>query len=282
MYGYVQICKPELKFREFDTYRTYYCGLCHSLHEKFGSIGQFFLSYDITFLSLLLDSLYEPEETHMSARCIAHPLKKQNYIHSEVIEYAADMSLILSAYKLEDDWQDDGNYLKKVVFKLISNKNNALRETYTKKINVIDEELKKLRKIENENSSDPVLPAMCFGNILSEILVFKEDIWEEKLRTIGFHLGCFIYISDAFDDITKDQKKKRYNPFIKKDVHDAGFIDEIENLLRIMIAPAAEAFEYLPIIKNVEILRNILYAGVWTSFKKRKNEYLNNTDDKKQ
>ncbi len=90
-----------------------------------------------------------------------------------------------------------------------------------------------------------------------------------------------IYILDAFDDLPKDKKKNSYNPFLSKDVNDAKFIDETEELLRIIIAPAAEAFEYLPVIKNVEILRNILYAGIWTSFKKRKSEYLNNNINEK-
>lgn len=281
MYGYIQICKPELKFREFDSYRTYYCGLCHSLHEKFGSIGQFLLSYDITFLTLLLDSLYEPKEICTSKRCIAHPIKKQLYIQSEVTEYAADMSLLLSAYKFEDDWYDDNSYFKKIIYKLISKKNNKLKEIYIKKVSIIEKELKKLHELEKNNSSDPMLPAICFGNILSEILAFREDVWEEKLRIIGFHLGCYIYILDAFDDLPKDKKKNSYNPFLSKDVNDAKFIDETEELLRIIIAPAAEAFEYLPVIKNVEILRNILYAGIWTSFKKRKSEYLNNNINEK-
>lgn len=275
MYGYIQICKPELKFKEFDLYHTYYCGLCHSLHEKFGSVGQFLLSYDITFLSLLLDGLYEPEEVYDCKRCIAHPIKKQSNIQSEVTEYAADMCLLLSAYKLEDDWYDDNSYFKKIIYKLISKKNNSIKEIYIKKVSIIEEELKKLHELEKNNSSDSMLPAICFGNILSEIFAFREDVWEEKLRIIGFHLGCFIYILDAFDDLPKDKKKNSYNPFLSKDVHDAKFINDIEELLRIIIAPAAEAFEYLPIVKNVEILRNILYAGIWTAFKKRKSEYLN-------
>lgn len=275
MYGYIQICKPELKFREFDEYRTYYCGLCHSLKEHFGSAGQFFLSYDLTFLALLLDSLYEPQSVKHKSRCIAHPIKKQDYIKSEVTEYSADMCLLLASYKLEDDWKDDGSLFKKTAKLLISGKTNILREKYTKKIKIIEEELDKLQDLEKENCKNPELTASCFGRILSEILVYKEDIWMEALGDLGFHLGKFIYISDAFDDLSKDKKKHRYNPFIDQNEHDPDFIDSVEELLRIMIAPAASAFEYLPIIKNADILRNILYAGVWTAFRKRKNEYLN-------
>lgn len=278
MYGYIQICKPELKFREFDEYRTYYCGLCRSLRECFGAFGQFFLSYDFTFLAILLDSLYEPCSALSSSVCIAHPLKKQSFIRSEVTQYAAEMCLIMSAYKFDDDWKDEGSHFKRLLGKIISKKDKALKDKYIRKINVIERELEKLYTLEKDSCLDPILPALCFGNALAEIFAFKEDVWEEKLRTIGFHMGCFIYIADAFDDIKRDIKKGCYNPFISRDIHNTAFIDEIEELLRIMIAPAAEAFEYLPVVKNSGILKNILYAGVWTSFRKRKSEYLDRTD----
>ena len=274
MYGYIQVCKPEMKFREFDEYRAHYCGLCHSLKNNFGFTGQFFLSYDFAFLAILLDSLYEPDDSRSTVRCLAHPIKKRQIVCSEISSYCADMCLLLSAYKLKDDWNDERNCFKKAVSFIMSEKSGRLREKYCRKSEIIEEQLEKLSILENELCSDPEKPASCFGNIMAEILAYENDIWEEKLREIGFHLGKFIYISDAFDDISKDRKKHCYNPFLSQNEHDPDFINSTEELLRLMIAPAAAAFEYLPIIKNAEILRNILYAGVWNAFKKRKNEYL--------
>ena len=40
MYGYVIVNKPELKFKEYDRYRSYYCGLCDILREQYGIRGQ--------------------------------------------------------------------------------------------------------------------------------------------------------------------------------------------------------------------------------------------------
>ena len=34
MFGYVLVNKPELKIKDFEKYRSYYCGLCHSLGER--------------------------------------------------------------------------------------------------------------------------------------------------------------------------------------------------------------------------------------------------------
>ena len=53
MFGYIIVNKQELKFREFDVYQSYYCGLCQSLKERFGRRGQLTLSYDMTFVALL-------------------------------------------------------------------------------------------------------------------------------------------------------------------------------------------------------------------------------------
>lgn len=280
MYGYIQVCKPEMKFREFDEYCANYCGLCRSLRENFGISGRFFLSFDFTFLTLLLTGLYEPEEQRCSARCMAHPLKKQAYVCSDVSSYCADMCMLLSAYKLKDDWNDERSYFKKILSCIMSGKNTKLQKKYSDKTKVIEAELEKLNILEKEKFAEPEMPASCFGRIMAEIMAYKNDVWEEKLRDIGFHMGRFIYLADAFDDLPKDRNKKCYNPFLPQNEHDPKFIENTENLLRMMIAPAASAFEYLPIIKNADILRNILYAGVWTKFNIRKKEYLGKTHTK--
>lgn len=278
MYGYIQICKPELKFREYDEYRAHYCGLCRSLRERFGASGQLLLSYDLTFLTLLLDSLYEPENNSFTSRCIAHPLKKQQFICSEATEYAADMCMLFAAYKLDDDWKDEKKYLKKLFSTILSGKTGRVREQYIRKAEVIEEELGKLHELEQGGCTNPEEPASCFGRALAEVMAYKEDFWEKTLREIGFHMGRFIYLADAFDDIQKDRKKGCYNPFLSQNEHDPAFHEAAEQLLRLMIAPAAAALEYLPIVKNAEILRNIIYAGVWGGFRRKKAQYISQSE----
>ena len=60
MFGYVTVNKPEIKFKDFDMYRSFYCGLCRELRERYGIPGQVSLTYDMTFVVLLLSGLYEP------------------------------------------------------------------------------------------------------------------------------------------------------------------------------------------------------------------------------
>ena len=97
MFGYIVVNKPEMKFREFDVYQSYYCGLCKSLKDNYGKMGQITLSYDMTFLALLLTSLYEPETVSGYRRCAVHPAKKHFYRQNEFTDYAADMNILLSS-----------------------------------------------------------------------------------------------------------------------------------------------------------------------------------------
>lgn len=131
LFGYIIVNKPEMKFKEFDLYHAYYCGLCRSLKKCYGMAGQISLSYDMTFLAMLLSGLYEPEETCSRERCVAHPLSRHMAIENIFTEYAADMNVLLTMYKCEDDWQDEkkfGRHLYGNVLKVKSIKKNPYPE----------------------------------------------------------------------------------------------------------------------------------------------------------
>ena len=107
MFGYIAITKAEMKFRDFDIYHAYYCGLCKDLKERYGRSGQITLSYDMTFLIILLSGLYEPPAEDSIRNCVAHPFQKHAARTNEITQYAADMNIVLSYYKCLDDWTDE-------------------------------------------------------------------------------------------------------------------------------------------------------------------------------
>ena len=84
MFGYIAIHKPELKVREYEVYQAAYCGLCRSLKRRHGRLGQMTLSFDMTFLALLLTGLYEPETRNGIQRCAAHPLHRHPYRENQI------------------------------------------------------------------------------------------------------------------------------------------------------------------------------------------------------
>ena len=195
MFGYVVINKPELKFKEFDVYKSFYCGLCYSLRSRYGFVGQFTLSYDMTFLVMLLTSLYEPNVAHSEHKCIRHPLKAQPMSSSIYSDYVADMNILLSYYKAMDDWNDDRSVLKLAFAKLLKTKHPDDGFDYNKKAEVISSLLTELGTREKENETNIDVMAGLFGRIMSVLFVPKDDQWAASLSALVFSLAnLFIFL----------------------------------------------------------------------------------------
>lgn len=265
MYGYVVINKPELKIREFDEYRSYYCGLCRVLGNRHGVTAKMSVSFDMTFLVVLLSGLYEPDIIYAKRRCMANPVTRHEERYSEVTDFVADMNILMSYYKCVDDWQDERKVTKKVYSDVIKKRVVEISERYPKKAEVIKAELERLSQLEEAQEDNIDTVSECFGKLLAELLVFKEDEWQETLRELGFALGKFIYIMDAYEDLNDDIKKNRFN-MLKSHRENPHFDELIESILNDLMARCARCFERLPIIQNAGILRNIIYSGVWTRF----------------
>ena len=91
----------------------------------------------------------------------------------------------------------------------------------------------------------------------SEQLKGRMKFFEQELLK-HHHIDPNLYVE-------YDVKKGNYNPFAK-DYIIKGFDDRIKNMLLLMMAETCREFEKLPIIKYADILRNILYSGVWCRF----------------
>ena len=273
MFGYVLVNKPELKIKDFDLYRSYYCGICHALKESYGFTGRMTLNYDMTFLTMLLSDLYDKENCDFETRCVAHPTRKHPEKRNEFSRYCADMCVFLSFYKGVDDWNDDRGPRGWVEKNALWKKADRVREKYPEKCRLITEHLATLSEVEKEGNQPIDNCANAFGKIMGEVFCYQDDIFREDLYNVGFFLGKFIYILDAYEDIEKDLEKGSFNPFkaayeeaMKTGNYDK-FDEDVMNILMLMIGECTDAFEKLPLIENVEVLRNILYSGVWVRFK---------------
>lgn len=267
MFGYVNIYEPELKVRDFRKYKSYYCGLCHTLKERYGFLGQMTLTYDMTFAVVLLTSLYEAETEHITCPCKVHPVKKQDMLVNEYTAYAADMNMVLAYFHMKDDWVDEKKISGFAGTYALHRKVKKIIKKYPRQSRVICRSLKELAACEREGVTDIDIPAGCFGRLMSELFVYRKDHWEERLRTLGFFLGKFIYIMDAYEDLEKDVKEGCYNP-LKETADRPDHEDRCRQILQMMIAECCAGFEQLPCLLDIDILRNILYDGVWNRYKK--------------
>ena len=269
MFGYVVVNKDELKIKEWNYYRAYYCGLCHSLKEVAGTKARMTVSYDMTFLTMLLDDLYDCQKEEGECRCVVHPVKKHAYIKSSASLYAAKMNLLLCYDNLLDDWKDDQNVASAMAAMVLRKAKTRIAEEYPRQAKAVEQYIEKLHACEEKRETNLDVAAGLTGEMLAELFCWKEDEWERDLRGLGFFLGKFIYLMDAYEDMEKDNKHGNYNPFLlsKGQVMNKELA---EHSLNMMAAGAAEYFERLPLVENVEILRNILYAGIWGKFEKIK------------
>lgn len=282
MFGYITINKPEIKFKDFYRFRSYYCGLCCQLKNEYGNAGRMTLGYDMTFLIVLLSGLYDTETREENFRCMAHPLKKRGRRINEFTEYAAAMNLLLTYYKCLDDWKDEKKITRLLYAKLIERKVKRTAVRRSRKAETIRKELEHQSRLEAAGCEDLDEISGCFGRIMAEIFAYKDDIWTPHLRRMGFFMGKYIYLLDAYDDVFEDKEKKCYNPFISI-CHEEDFDEKAEQVLRAMISESASSFEMLPVDENMEILRNVIYSGVWRSFEiiKMKRRAENSADNEK-
>lgn len=266
MFGYIIINKAELKFKEFDIYHAYYCGICRDLKRKYGIAGQMSLSYDMTFLAILLTGLYEPETVKSDcSRCMVHPFESHPIRSNVFTEYAADMNVLFTCYKCSDDWKDEHKLWKLAYGKLLEGRSGKLKQEYQEKVRKISLLMQEFSEAEESLSADIDTLSGLFGQVMAEIVAVREDEWTETLRRLGFFLGKFIYLLDAYEDVEADIKKGTFNPLRKK-YECPNFEEECKSILMMMMSECCREFETLPILENVEILRNILYSGVWCRY----------------
>ena len=264
MFGYVVLNTQPLAEEARQRYGTAYCGLCRCLGARHGLRGRLTLSYDLTFLSLLLASLYEGESELRtgSGHCPIHPVGKKEWRYSAPTEYCADMSVALHYYAALDKWQDDRSLTGWGFAQLLQPRLAAIEQQWPRQCAAIRQNLAALAACEAENSCKLDRVSGCFGALMAELFDYRQDHWSPELRTLGMQLGKFIYLLDAYDDLPRDEKKNRYNP-LRAAAQKPDYHQTVQECLELLMAGAARAFERLPCVEDADLLRNILYSGVW-------------------
>ncbi len=265
MFGYVLLNIKGCSEEEKKRYNNYYCGLCKALGRDYGKPATRTLSYDMTFLYLLLSDLYNVEEKKSREHCSIHPIGKKEFIDTRMSSYASAMQILLSYYSALDQVRDDKSFRAKNFVATFKDKVEEIEKTYPRQAKATRENLAELARLEKDAVTDAELPASCFAAMLGEIFAVKEDAWADRLRLLGRALGRFIYFLDAWDDLEKDKKSGSYNPFRGRE-NDESLKEEVRGELMLSASSASEILEQLPLDDNLSLLRNIIYSGIWTKF----------------
>lgn len=261
MFGYVTANYGELTREQAQRYGSVYCGICREIRLRSSQTARLSLSNDMAFLAMLLMSLYEPQEQEEKGLCLLHPIRRRTWVDNEYIRYAADMNVALAYYNALDDWEDDRKQSARLLAGALEKHCTRIEKIYPRQMQAIRDSIRKLDLLEKENCPNPDEPAAAFGELMAELLVYREDMWAPILRKMGSALGRFIYLMDAAVDYDRDCRQKKYNPFLA--MGTGKDMEKWREYLVMTMGRCTDAYERLPLVQDKAILDNILYSGVW-------------------
>lgn len=260
-----------LSEEEQQRFSAVYCGLCRALGERYGLGARFILNYDFAFLALLLSDPTAQEMRHRG--CIAHPFKGRDYyLSSDALELAADCSVILAWWQLKDGVRDHGALggLKyRAAAAALSSAYHKAREKRPEFDRSTREHLQKLAELEAERCPSMDEAADTFARLLQGISREVEDgVKARILEQILYHLGRWIYLVDAVDDLADDFKTGSYNPLIPRFSLTVGELtgEARESLVVSMdhsVRLIASAFELWDFGDWSNIIRSTVYEGLF-------------------
>lgn len=267
MFGYVRPRKDKLTEEQNAHYDAVYCGLCHAMGERYGFLSRFTLTYDFAFLAMLLapQTGYPMiEEKH----CPAHPIcQKKGCVCFDGLETAADESLILTWHKLRDDVRDN-RFFEGMPARLAS---WILRRAYRKAAlrqpqfdESVRDGLAALNELEEMRSASLDRAADSFACILKAAVPRGGDMVRDRvLEQLLYHVGRWIYLVDAWDDLNEDRKQGNYNPLdLRFEKEPEAHLDELRVTMTHSLKLAISAYQLAEFGDYGAIIENILYFGL--------------------
>ncbi len=270
MFGYIRPRRDELRVREDARYRAAYCGLCRCLGKRYGLPARFLVNYDMTFLYLLLSG-QEEQEKCTPHFCPANPIKKKSCVPiTPAMEYCADVCVILFTLSLEDKRRDthglkallpaSAKGLLHSAYQAACQKQNG----FAQKANV---QLSLLQRLEEDRCASMDQAADAFAALIAGCADGMQPENIRPARQLLYHVGRFIYLTDALDDLPKDVRSGSYNPLLYRFSCDGGALSKEDRayVCRSIGDSAAMAHSALALCSlksNQEILENIVSLGM--------------------
>lgn len=272
MFGYIKPYKPEMKMKEWDTFKAVYCGLCKQLSHVYGPFSSLTLSYDFTFIATISIGMSNSCSGFKKCSCVANPLKKKAcLLPCEDLTLCASVAMLMIYYKLRDDIDDSGFFGKVRGYSLLpfaASARNKAKKIYPDIDKTIAEAIKNQAQVEKSDNKSTDRAAHPTADALALICERLSDDSSQKkiLNRFGYLIGRYVYFTDALDDLERDIKSNSYNPFIKKFEGENKTLGEIKDyahsVINLTIGEIPPAYELLSLKRHKEILDNIIYLGL--------------------
>lgn len=301
MFGYIRICKPQMKICDYEIYQSVYCTLCRYLGHSIGVPARMLLSYDYTFIALLSMALSEHSSCFVRGRCVFNPAKRCGKCidHDEIFKYTSALTAIMFYHKLRDNVEDSSG-LNRALWTMLMPYASRIRKKAAKQYAEEDEwadlYIKNQFEIEQRmiKNGDINIDELCepTADIISSIAMKLSEKSDDKLilHKFGYFLGRWIYMIDALDDLNDDVLNGEFNPIALKfsltadDVQNKTDIYENarcfgNDSLNMSISEAIKYYELLELGDFKPILDNIIYQGM--SQAQQSALYKNSKENKK-
>ncbi|MBR3994290.1 MAG: hypothetical protein IKI97_03320 [Clostridia bacterium] len=276
MFGYIKPYEDELKVRNFKLYRSLYCGLCKSAGKNISIFSRFFLSYDYTFFAAVRMVFERTPYTFKKSRCGFHLFAKKDIIaDNSAISLSCAIFSILTYYKLLDNIKDE------VFFKSLGARfllpfashmrKKALKRGFSDADMIISDCMEQIGNLEKRKDVSSCEISAVFGDMMAYLLKLglkAED--KDDAEVVGFEIGRFIYMADALDDLEKDEKRNRFNPYLNEYKDSITARTELYKQKNILVHGTDVAADIISTrMKSLdqqhrdlcEIIQNILYLG---------------------
>lgn len=265
MFGYLRIQKGELLVREYEAYKSVYCGLCRQLGRDYSFLTRLSLSYDCTFYAMLLLSLKRSCKGFKDGRCVCNPVKKCSFAVSDDDGYSktAAFSVISVYYKLLDDMRD-GGFPKKAAAAVIKPFFSHWRKKAAKLYPEIDALAREMTEKQCAAEKNPNCGIDEAAHPTAEMLGLtlaleaENDTERRVYYEFAYNIGRWIYLIDAADDYERDKKSGNFNPFVNCGCDTSA----VKAALSQALARAYDAFALMNIVDFKGILENMLLYGL--------------------
>lgn len=267
MFGYVKICKANLTLKDYLNYKEYYCGTCQTLGSNFGLLSKGTLNYDTVFLAIVLSGINNNQGSFATHRSFCSRFKFKKIKVNKHIEFSSYLNIILTYYKLLDNCADEKNLKSKIIMMLFKNKYLKAKMKYPDLDLEIAQTMNNINKLEMSKCSDVEQIGSIFGNLIGKIATYNNQTTINKeLYKIGFYLGKYIYLADCIDDLEKDIRKDRFNPFRYMEKID---YQKIKNLAEKYITNIEEIIVKINLHETQNIINNVISEGLRRTIKSK-------------
>ena len=277
MFGYTVPLYGKMSPADLKIYQRYYCETCHHLKSEFGLVSTAAVNYDMTFNTIVLDSIVGSHEelrpTLKSPFCVF----KKPSCNTDLMREMAAYTILLTKWELVDNSVDAPSMKTNFINLTLSRAISKAEKMYPSHDEAIGRGFEELRKMELSDSGDAILMGRTFGEALSAPLEDISGVDSNDLRDLFTHLTSIVYIMDAVDDLDQDYLDSTYNPFLSKypeymnrDEYLGKNMYEVTDIMNSVISELQSSYSSAKkmMSSNIGICDNIVYHGIPDSARK--------------